>query len=252
VAGADRKLSRIEVDLVSEYLDRNGRVFMLTDPATTTGLEGVLSDWGVTLSKGVVVGLTLTGRELFVSEYGDHPITSRLKQVTTMFYMPRAVGPAASSSNGADAVADKPKVTVLAANTKSGWEERDLDQTPPAFDEGVDQPGPVPIAVAVEKGPPSGIDVEIRPTRMVVVGDSDFVSNGALRGGVGGNIDFFMSAVNWLIEREALMGISPKVPGVLRLDMDRFQLRTAFLVIVFGMPAAAAVVGIMIWSRRRY
>ena len=107
------------------------------------------------------------------------------------------------------------------------------------------------MAVAVERGPVSGLEVEISPTRMVVLGDSYFVSNAALRTGVGGNIDFFMSSLNWLLERETLMGISPRVPGELRLDMNRRRLRLAMLVIVGGAPLLAALIGIAIWVRRR-
>ena len=96
-----------------------------------------------------------------------------------------------------------------------------------------------------------GIDVEIRPTRVVVVGDSDFASNAALTSGVGGNRDFVMSALNWLVEREALLAIAPKPPQELRLDMDGGQIRMAYLIMVAGMPAIGAVIGLLVWLGRR-
>ena len=96
------------------------------------------------------------------------------------------------------------------ALTRDGWAELNLTQTPARFDADTDRPAPVSVAVAVERGGASAIEMELRPTRMVVVGDSDFVSNGALQGGVGGNTDFLLNAVNWLVEREALMAISAK------------------------------------------
>ena len=203
------------------------------------------------LAKDVVVGLTLTGRELVVTRYGDHPITRNLGKVATTFYMPRSVEPLAPKHVAQSVQADKPRVAVLASNTRDGWAELDLNQNPPKFDAGVDRPGPVPVAVAVEKGPVRGIEVEIKPTRMVVVGDSYFVSNGALRGGSGGNLDLFMRALNWLLERESLAAIAPKIPGELRLDMSRKQMRTTFLIIVGGVPAAVALAGFVVWLKRR-
>jgi len=198
-----------------------------------------------------VVGLTLTGRELVVMEYGEHPVTRRLKNITTVFYQPRPVEPDSGQSSSGETPVDRPRVTVLAANTREGWLEMNPAEPPPRFDSKTDRQGPVPIAVAVEKGPVTGIEVELKPARLVVVGDSLFVSNGALSEGVGGNEDFFLSAVNWLLERDALMGISPKKPGELRLEMDRERLRFAFLLVVIGIPGAVALVGVAVWIKRR-
>lgn len=251
IAGADRRLSDAEVDAVKSYLERNGRVFLLIDPLIRTGLEALLSSWGVRLQQDVVVGLTLTGRELFVSEYGPHPITRPLNDLVTMFYMPRSVEPMRVRTNPGAAPADEAQVVGLAYSSEKGWAEVDLNQNPPVFDAGQDRQGPVSVAVAVERGAVSGIQVELRPTRMVVVGDSDFISNGALNGGVGGNVDFFMSALNWLLEREELIAITPKPPSELRLDMHRGLVRTAFLLIVLGLPAVVAVAGLLVWVCRR-
>jgi len=249
VAGPDRRLSRAEVDAFSDYLEKNGRLLVLSDAGTETGIEDLLRAWDVRLGADVVAGLTLTGRELFVNDYGEHPITARFKGVTTMFYRPRSVEPASGGSEVS--AADKPKARVLARSSDRGWSDADIEQMPPRFDPGPDRAGPIGVAVAVEKGSISGIDVELRPTRLVVVGDADFVSNGALRRGVGGNVDFFMGAVNWLLERESLLGISPKAPGVLQLDMDSRQLRLALLSMLFGVPALVTVVGLCAWNSRR-
>lgn len=251
VAGPDRRFSDGEVSIVSQYLDRNGRLFLLLDPDTTTGLDGLLNRWGLTLSRDVVVDpqRTLTGRELFVDQYADHPVTRHFKNISTVFYMPRSIVPAAGA---VDSSSDKPRIVVLAACSDQGWAESDLAQSPPRWDEGRDRKGPVPVAVAVEKGVQSkDIAVDIRPTRMVVLGDSDFVSNASLRSGVGGNQDFFLGAVNWLSEREQRITISPKDPGILRLNLDRERQRWALLLIVLGMPGAVALFGMLVWGIRR-
>jgi ABC-type uncharacterized transport system involved in gliding motility auxiliary subunit len=250
VAGPNRRLSSAELDMLSAYLNRNGRVLLLLDSGATTGLEDLLAAWGVKLAPDVVTGLTLTGRELVVTEYGQHPITRRLRNVATMFYQPRSVEPLETGASAAERT-DKPKVSILAATTREGRARTASAESAAQPGGEADRAGPISVALAVEKGAHSGIEVGIRPTRMVVVGDSDFVCNGALSSGMGGNEDFFMSALNWLLEREALMAIAPKVPGELRLDMDQRRARLAFLAVVAGFPALAAVAGLLVWVRRR-
>ena len=243
VAGPSRKLSSTEIEILSAYLSNGGRACFLLDPAKTTGIEELLQDWGVKLESEIVVGMTITGRELIVSQYGKHPVTRHLKNVATMFYKPRSVESLASSDSA---------VSVLAFNTRQGWAEKDLGQSPPVFDQGIDRVGPIGVAVGVEKAPAGAPAQESKPARIIVIGDSYFVCNGALSGAVGGNIDFFMSAMNWLAAREQLMGIAPKVPGELHLDMNRRQMNIAFLVVVGGMPGCIALIGLIVWRRRKH
>ena len=79
-------------------------------------------------------------------------------------------------------------------------------------------------------------------------GDSDFVANGAM---TGGNEDFFMSALNWLLEREELMGIASKPVEQNRLVLSRTELRMLFWVVVVILPGFIAMYGSLVWLRRR-
>jgi ABC-type uncharacterized transport system involved in gliding motility auxiliary subunit len=247
VAGPDRKLADAEVALIGDYLTaRHGRVMLLIDPSVRTGLEPLLETWGVRLGKGVVCGLSFSGRELVVTRYGEHPITHAFRDLMTMFYMPRPVEPLEPAE--APRHADRVRVTVLAATGTEGWEESDLNQDPPRPDEGKDRIGPIAVAVAVELG---AATVDIRSTRMVVIGDSYFVSNGALKKGVGGNSSLFLSAVNWLIERESLLTVEPRPPVELRLEMTQPQLTRLLLLVTVGIPGIFVLLGIGVWFARR-
>ncbi|MBN1556963.1 MAG: GldG family protein [Lentisphaerae bacterium] len=254
IFGADRRISEPERDMIGAYLDRSGRVMVLSDAGADGGLESLLLRWGVVLGQDVVVDpqRTLTGREVFVTEYADHPVTRGLDGVGTVFYMPRSVTAAAGFDEQAgDGAADRPRVSELALCSPEGWAEANLKVSPARFDPGVDRRGPVSVAAAVEKGRIRGLEIEIRPTRLVVIGDSDFVSNGALRSGVGGNEDFFMNGLNWLLERETLLAVAPRVPGALDLGLDRRGVRRVFLILTFGAPALAILAGLAVWWRRR-
>ncbi len=251
IAGPDRKMSDAEIDQIRTYLKRSGRLMVLLDPATSSGLDATLSEWGVQLDHDVVVGLSLTGRELFIKDYGNHPISQGLSDIVTTFYMPRSVEPIVPDTLNGAVASDKPNVTILASTTAEGYAERNLSQTPPRFDADVDRTGPISIAVAVELGASGSIEVGLRPTQMVIFGDSDFVSNGALDSGAGGNTDLFLSSVNWLLDRDELMAIAPKTPIDLRLDMDDQQARTALIVNVVGLPLIIALFGVLVWMSRR-
>lgn len=249
IAGPQKPVSEPELNLIRRYLEQKGRLLVLLDAMSQVGLEPILSDWGVRLADDVVIDATrtLTGRELFVTKYGVHPITAKLRNITSIFYLPRSVEPAAGPDEAGES-ADKPHVIPLAQSSEAGWAETDLAQDPMKYDPEADREGPVSVAVAVEKGPVPGIDVQIRPTRLVVFGDSDFVSNGAM---TGGNADLFLSALNWLLEREELMGIAPKPVEQIRLVMNRFELSLLFWTVVCVLPGIMAAAGGLVWLRRR-
>jgi len=254
VAGPDRRLSEEILKQIDDYLlNRHGRVLLLLDPGQETGMEGLLERWGVKAGPGVVAGLTFSGRELVVSSYGDHPVTRNFKNVTTMFYMPRPLSRLESGSPSAGDRGineDRVRVAVLAGTGAEGWIETNLSQSPPVFDPDVDIRGPVAVAVAVERGA-IAINAELPPTRMVVIGDSYFISNAAISSGVGGNVSLLMSALNWLVERDSLLTVAPRVPSLLQPGMTRRKWKRMFGGLVFGVPALLALFGAAVARRRR-
>ncbi len=252
IAGPDRRLSEAIIKQIDDYLtQRHGRVMILLDPGQETGLEPLLERWGLRAGAGVVAGLTFSGRELVVSTYGDHPVTRSFKNVTTMFYMPRPlIRLEQNVSAELQRNDDRVRVTVLAGTGTEGWIETDLTQSPPVFDPAVDSRGPVAVAVAVERGA-VGINAELPPTRLVVIGDSYFVSNAAISSGVGGNVSFMMSALNWLVERDSLLTVAPRPPSLLQPAMTRQQWNRMFGALVFGIPAIWILFGMMVARRRR-
>ena len=246
IAGPAKEFAPFETALIRDYLDRKGRLLLLLDSRVTTGLEPLLQDWGIQLGDDVVVDetRTLTGRELSITSYPDHPITAPLQGLATILFLPRSIRARPFTAGG-----DKPSVSTLATSSVQGWAEFDPDETSPHFDPQVDIPGPVPIATAVERGPIPGVHVQIRPTRLVLLGDSSFVSNGGL---MGANADLFLNSVNWLLDREDLLSLSPKAMEDWRLVMDAAQLNRLFWIVVVALPGLAAALGAWATWRRRH
>jgi hypothetical protein len=250
IAGPMRPWSQPELDMVHAYLQAGGRAMLLVDAGVRSGLDTLLARWGVDLDDDVVLdrARTLTGREILVSEFGVHPVTDAIQGMSVMLHAPRPVGPLPGSDQ-VGLSADKPLVTVLASTTEEGWVERDQTQFPPRYDAGVDTAGPVPMAVAVERGPVAGIDMQIPPTRLLVVGDSAFVSNGGL---TGGDADFFMSGLHWLLGQDDRLQIPPRPVRQLSVRLEARLLRQLGLGTVAGVPVGVALVGLLVcWRRTR-
>jgi len=251
IAGPQKRFAPAEIEQISQFITKNGRVFFLLDSLTDTGLTPLLKEWGVQVGDDVVVDptRTLSGNELFVTQYEHHPITEKLAGVSSILYLPRSVEAVEEAAPGPDTAPDKPRATTLIKCTADGWGETDPSQNPVRYDPGVDHKGPVGVAVAVEKGGTAGaLDTQIKPMRLVVLGDSSFLDNGAL---IGGNADLFQSALNWLLNRKELMAIAAKSVEEYRLVLDQNQLRWLGWATIGGLPALVAVLGVVVWLRRR-
>ena len=85
--------------------------------------------------------------------------------------------------------------------------------------------------------------------RMVVVGDSDFATNSQLQNMP--NATLLSNILNWLVEREVLVGIPPKQPEQVRLSLSQSELRRIAGLVLAGLPALALALGVFIYFRRR-
>ena len=254
IAGPTKPMSADEVEMIGDYLDAGGRLLVMLDALMDTGAESLLRRWGVALRRDFVLDPlnTVKGSDVYVKTYYEHPITLHMGQVGARFYLPRSVEPVtpAETETKKGEGEDRPMVTRLAVTSKRSWSEMQVSDANAKYDEGTgDRRGPVCLAVAVERGAPEKmLDMQIRPTRMVVFGDSDFVANDLL---TGGNQDLFMSALSWLLERDTQMSIDPKPIEEVKISLSRRQLRRLFWVGVGGIPSLAILWGVLVWSRRR-
>ncbi len=66
-----------------------------------------------------------------------------------------------------------------------------------------------------------------------------------------GNLDFFMSSLNWLLKREQLLAVGPKVPDEFRLDISPNELKAVYALTIVGLPLLVGLIGLLVWSRRR-
>jgi ABC-type uncharacterized transport system involved in gliding motility auxiliary subunit len=253
IAGPKNNFNEIEINALDQHLKNKGRLLMMLDPHERSGLETFLQRWGVQVDDdlalrkaGSLLGTELLDVNAVAAEYAPHPITRKLQEqdINTEFPYARSIRGRERSRSGTD----QPRVTELLKTSSAYWGETNPDTERAAFDPATDIAGPLPLAVAVEAGKPRGANVDIGVTRMVVVGTSSFADNSGL---TGGNLDFFMNALNWLLQREQLIAVGPKVPEEFHLDMSVQQVRAVYTFVIVGLPLAVAISGLFVWTRRR-
>lgn len=247
IAGPAEPYLDEERKAIAAYLENGGRLFIALDPQTKSGLESFLRAWNVDVGNDIVVDPESAQRLIFLSplnlladNYGFHPITEQMKRRATFYAEARSVRPGAANP---DLVA-----RTLVQTSPTGWGESDFTNETFRFDEGKDLKGPVPFGVAVEADAEKAGDRPLKNFRLVVIGDSDFITNARLM--TMGNATFLLNIVNWLTSRENLIAIGPKTPEQTRVRMNRAQLVNTFY--MFGaLPALGLLLGIVIWMRRR-
>lgn len=243
VPGPKLPLLPVELDSIRRYLDGGGRLALLADPVINTGFEPMLNDWGITLGPGVVVdhGSRTFGGSFtlpLVTIYSVHEIVRELK-LPTLFAEARPV--LQDNSKG------KFVGMALAQTSNQSWAELTPSVSPPQHDEGREQRGPFALAIAAT--PRDAVkDIKGSP-RLVVVGDSDFMSN--LYFNFSGNRDLFLNMVNWLVQGLDTFTVRPHETNVSPIILSEQQSGLLFVVPVIILPLAVMCTGWTVWWYRR-
>ena len=248
IAGPLLQLSEGVLAALDDYLSKNGRLMVLQDSLHQSGLESLLRRWGVALPQGVVIDpeKTLRGRELNVEKFGEHSICRGLN-ATVQLIMPSAVLPARRAQQ--TGFLDQLRIESLMSSSKTSWLETSVQKGRAVFNAANgDVAGPLPLGLAVERGASQGLDMEIGYSRLLVLGDSDFIENQHL---VGANGEFFLRCLEWLIDRDELIGVAPRTVQEIRLPLDAGRMRLLFWIFVMGVPALMIVIGGFVAWRRR-
>ena len=195
IAGARKAFSRTELGRLEAYLREGGRLLVLTGMDFDGGMAEFLPAWGIR-PVPVDVGAfpTLSGSDVIVSDFSDHPISSALAGSRILLERPISFLPsvAAESVSGADRIDYAPIASA----------------------------GKAVFAVLTERGSGAGQDLAIRPMRLVAVGDASFVMNGALASRANANRDFFLNCASYL-SGSPVAGATGEEAGVLVTGLDR-------------------------------
>jgi hypothetical protein len=270
VAGS-KDLSTEIHDAIERYMDRNGKMLVFLDVVVdekytalkNSGLESLLKRYGVEVSPNEfllrVPDLRILDATTFLAAppgKTEHPLASRfIRNRIIMRRSARIVRPAEMPGR-------YKAETVLQLDPPSGGiagqlvQEKDVSvlKDPFAYMIGLaEEPvrlfgkvseKPVSVAVAVK-------DADADKPRMVVFGDTDFITNVDLARSQTAttNYNFFVSAIEWMAEREGI-GAQPKDHKVYQLDEGVNFTRMVFLP-AWLMMLTLTVTGVSLWVVRR-
>ena len=239
------------VDAFKKYVEGGGHALFMLDnvlkigrgesAAENTELVQLLTEWGITPNKDLVLDLSGIGNMFgagpeipIILQYESSPITRPLARVPTAFPMPRSLEVKSGGKSTAEKLfgttEDSIAVTEVAANG--------------AIDPKKGKKGPFTLgASATLQGSPSG--------RIIVVGTSQWAENRAMGSRTLGNRDLFMNMINWLSADEDLISIRPKSTEDRPLTLTAQKLNLVFWLSVVIFPLGIVGFGLATWWKRR-
>jgi gliding motility-associatede transport system auxiliary component len=239
-----------EVDAIKKYVEDGGRALILLDPplkfgrpvvADNDALNAVLTDWGVTAEKDVILdpvgqAVGLGPQVVLVTGYDSHAIVNEMKGTATVFPLSRSL-----------VLKDGPKSTVekLFESSKSSVAGTKLDSPEVDPRDPKNKQGPMTIAVAGSYR--TGKDNS--QGRFVVIGSSYWATNSFVT--QIGNPDFALNTINWLSSDEDLISIRPKEAEDRKLTMNKSQVNWVGFTSLLLIPLLVVGTGLSVWWRRR-
>jgi hypothetical protein len=240
-----------EVEILREYLERGGSLFVALRPRVTTGLEKFLEEYGVKADTAVIVHDPIDCvpprmNHLRVRRFNAHEINRVM--ANSYLTMPDACT--------VDPVEKGPgwKTVPLAQSGPESWGEKGSvgpdDRPRPDKDE---PRGEQNLIVAVEKLLAAAAGEKPRKAKLVVWGSAYPLTNAGMSPGGYVNppqIHYVVNTFRWLMDKETMEVGSRKVV-VEPIQMSPAALGRMWWITVVGFPLVGVALGLMAFFFRR-
>ena len=228
---------------VVAYLARGGRGVVLTDPASSVDMGGVLAPYGIAVDRGIVVEGDAASR------FPDDPTRPIVREYRSASPIVRRLAPTFFPGAQALVLDTHPPVGVAtdALGASSADSYLDHDPSQPQFDPGTDRAGPITLVASTDRSSNEG-DHVLR-TRLVVTGDVDFATNAFVE--QGGNAALLVRALDWVTLQESLVTVSANLPRARPLDLTEGRLTYARLLLAGAVPLLFLLLGAMVFAVQR-
>ncbi len=252
VAGPSGDYQQPEVDALKKFVEEGGRALFMLDPPLKIGrseiadndaLTGLLSSWGVTPQKDLILDLNPIGQlaglgpqVALVTSYDTQPIVAEMKGTATGYPLSRSL----EVKNEGKSTVEKLFSSSDSSLATTKLNSPDVDPNDPKNKKG-------PLVLAAAGSYSTG--KENSQGRFVVVGSSGWVANSFIP--FNGNRDMALNMMNWLSSDEDLISIRPKEPEDRRITMTRSQLNWVRMTSQFILPLIVIFAGVSVWWKRR-
>lgn len=253
VAGLRYDLSEREADVLRGYWERkrSGLLVLLDPAANTPRLDALLDATGLRPRGDRVLYAETTAsgpRKQFSVEASfsrEATLTRALKDATTTF---------SGQTQSIDMRLDDSRLKELAitltplmiADGRYWGETSYLDELPQPGPE--DEAPPLVIAASAERGAVSDERLRVDSSRLVVVGNASVFDP---RTRLATNQDFIAASLGWMMNRERLIGITPKQKDMYRIQLTPKQHDLIFWVTALAAPGLVLLIGFSVWASRR-
>lgn len=248
--GPSYDLNERELKILSDYWDRQqSAIFITLDPnAKLDRLRIFLRSYGITPRHDRIIsvknGQTLSNVESIFSRGAE--INLELGGKSTVF---EGASCSFEVRENDDRLLNKRIQPIALAQAATGWwGETRFDEQNPAWNPEEDYAEPLYLAAAVLRGQATSDETANLVSKMVVIGNTDFLATRKTRPE---QADFIQSSVNWLIGREDLIGIGSK--KLYRHKMTILPAHNTFItkVVLIFIPAVALLISLIVWNTRR-
>jgi hypothetical protein len=257
INGAHFDLSASELEALQAYWNGGGHLLVLLDPTgDTPALNAFLSGIGITPRNDRVLRLVNLGsamgilRDVTGEFVSGSETTARLIGMDILFLgntQSLALKPTPPETTGGRNEDFRPLVQAV----HGFWgcaAYANTDGRGVRFNKETDTSYPVVLAAMSSIGGVRDDRVSVGASRLIVVGNSDFLIDKFL---AGTGLDFFSSAVNTLVDRTRLTGTTPKTKEFFTLNLDPRQIQILALWTMLIVPLGSAFIGgIILWRRR--
>ena len=260
IAGPVKDLLKDEVEDLTDFLEDGGRLLVLLDPGAPQSYIDFLSNWGVTVSKGNVIDeedfLRPDTRVPFVTQHNtQNDIARGLERtyfpgVAAIQFDMESMPPVVVGGQ----ILPQQNVVEISRTSSGSWLVDDLGRITPNSD--LDTQGTFSTVVLVEDAfapldkSPKFIDpTSAIPASLVIIGDSDFITNKHFDNASNG--DLFLNSINYLTGDVSLINIRPKQVTRREILATPNEFDVIRYTSWFVLPSLMALAGIGIWWVRR-
>lgn len=247
IADAQSTLLPGELALIEAYVANGGNLIWMTEPGQTDVLQSLADQLYIHFLPGVIVdpstqilGLNRVDYAL-AADYPRHPITTAIDAITLY---PKAQGLIFFGEQ-----TDWQQQPLVLTHDRTWNETGNLqqDRLSQGDNEG-EQVGPLTLAFGLSRSLQQE-DGHLQSQRVIITGDSDFLSNQFI--GNGSNLDLGLNMLNWLSFDDNLISISPRSAIDTRLDLSPNQQMVIAVLFLILLPVVLLGSGLRIWLVRR-
>lgn len=248
--GPKYDLNKSEETKLLKYINGGGRAmffFNFTNKKLPV-YQNLLSSFGVGLQNGIVMegnpNHYANSPLIILPVYGSSPILKPLNQNNLSMFIQNSFAIKELTVKQRNI-----KITPLLTTSKDSWIRTDLSNGS-RHEIASDIPGPADLAVSIEQ---QTSNPKKNPGyRLIVAGNGQFLGPIFPFGQIKGNVQFFMSALQWVSNQPNSVDISSKSLFKLPLQMSNVLVYLYMAIVIILIPAIILGIGVTMWLRRRH